>query len=250
MEKIVSPETIFEHIVAYTIWAGDVISEIFSDNLKDTSRYSLALIPYWPPFYTAILQSAGCLSVNKKAKTAIVVYHQSKEAESIMVSNHDIGPLLGKTMKFPKELSIIFTKFKFTKPLTTIDINIENQIYIIRTLTTSDNMLLVGIWSKVSESDVIKLTKFIRSKVKDHNMFLVSNLSYQKEFKSGRKQDEKLIMNIIKSKPTTKKDFSMPKLFSQISIDDKKVPEVVAYSNSWDFGWKRDKTNWYACIIA
>jgi len=63
-------------------------------NRHDASQYSMAMVPFGPPFYTAILQAAGVLAIKKDSKTAILVYQQNKEADTILLHNKDIGPIL------------------------------------------------------------------------------------------------------------------------------------------------------------
>jgi len=50
----------------------------------------MAMVPFGPPFYTAILQAAGVLAIKKDSKTAILVYQQYKKSDSILLHNHDI----------------------------------------------------------------------------------------------------------------------------------------------------------------
>ena len=60
----------------------------------NASKYTMAIVPYGPPFYTAILQAAGVLAIKKDSKTAIIVYQQDKKSDSILLHNQDLEPIL------------------------------------------------------------------------------------------------------------------------------------------------------------
>lgn len=45
----------------------------------------MSLVPYGPPFYTAILQAAGALSIDQKKETTVIVYQQNIYPENILL---------------------------------------------------------------------------------------------------------------------------------------------------------------------
>jgi len=56
----------------------------------NASKYTMAIVPYGPPFYTAILQAAGVLAINKESKNAIIVYQQETNPDSILLCNQEL----------------------------------------------------------------------------------------------------------------------------------------------------------------
>lgn len=245
--KVIAPETILDHVIAYTIGAGEVIQEALPSKLWIASTYDMALVPYGPPFYTAILQAAGALSVSKKIDTALIIYQQSHQPDYITMSQ-DIWPILGKTFLFPEKLKTL-TKNKIIKCEETIDENIENQMYFIRVLSDIQHVVTIGVGDDVKKKEIRNIVDFINKKMETISFF-VSNLSQEKEFTACRKNDEKLIANIIASKFQNTTKNKIPEIFSDISKKLKKIPQIVAYSNSGDLGGNKQKTNGYACMIA
>jgi hypothetical protein len=76
----------------------------------------------------------------------MIVYKQNKQPKSIQMCNENLGPILGKVLKFPTKLKTIFTsKYDFVKlnKNTRFTQDIENQIYFIRVLTQVDKLVLV-----------------------------------------------------------------------------------------------------------
>lgn len=253
MKWIVNPETILDHVIAYTIWAGEVIQESVH-TLKESSKYNITLVPFGPPFYTAILQAAGTLSINKNNKTAILFYQQEQESDAILVYNHSIWPILGKTFTFPSSLAKLpktisaYTQFTTSTHFTNI---LENQIHFIRILSIVEELVIVGIGKNVSNEKIDLFHTHLLKKLPKTTTFFVWNLSQKKEFASCRKEDEKTISKIIARTYNDKiSTNSIPQLFSETSKKLKKRPEIVAYTNSGDLWGNKEKTNGYSCLIA
>lgn len=92
----------------------------------------------------------------------------------------------------------------------------------------------------------------MRKALPDTITFFVHNFSQEKEFEVCRKEDDTMITNIIKHKVKSIKDHSyqIPKIFSDYSKKLKRIPAVVAYTNTGDLGGNKQKTSGYACLIA
>ncbi|PJA49132.1 MAG: hypothetical protein CO170_00440 [candidate division SR1 bacterium CG_4_9_14_3_um_filter_40_9] len=254
MKGIISPETILDHVVAYTIGAGEVMEESLKKK-HNASKYNMAMVPFGPPFYTAILQAAGVLAIKKDSKTAILVYQQYKKSDSILLHNHDIGPILGKTFIFPttlEKLSKAITQFTHFTQFTQFTDSIENQMYFIRVLSSIEELVIVGIGTEVEQKKVDAVLEYVRKALPDSTMFFVHNFSHEKEFSKCRKEDDVMITNIIKHKVKSIKDnsYQIPKIFSDYSKKLKRIPAVVAYTNTGDLGGNKQKTSGYACLIA
>lgn len=254
MKWIISPETILDHVVAYTIWAGEVMEEALHWE-HDASNYTMAMVPFGPPFYTAILQAIGVLAIKKDSQTAIIMYQQSQETESIFLHNKDIWPILGKTFAFPTILNKLpssLAKFtKFTQFAEFTD-GIENQIFFIRALSAIENLIIIGVGTAVEQKNIDSVLWHIRKHMPDTITFFIHNFSQEKEFSKCRKEDDTMISNIIAHKVKVVKDhnYQMPKIFSDYSKKLKRIPAVVAYTNTGDLGGNKEKTNGYACLIA
>lgn len=126
----------------------------------------------------------------------------------------------------------------------TIHENIENQIYFIRILCKTKNIILLGVGDKVQKEDNIKILEKI-SKTTETSIFFIANLSQEKTWKTGKEEDEKTITKIIARtyKPTKNDSGKISELFSDISRKNKRIPEIVAYSNTGDLGGDKKKTN-------
>lgn len=106
----------------------------------------MALVPFGPPFYTAILQAAGTLAIQKDTKTAMIIYRQEVDKEGIQICNEDIGPILGQTFLCPKRLKKahkVLSEFTHFMPFTRFTEDLENQIYFIRALSQVEELILV-----------------------------------------------------------------------------------------------------------
>lgn len=254
MKWIISPETILDHVVAYAIWAGEVMEESLKKK-HNASEYTMAIVPYWPPFYTAILQAAGVLAIKKDSKTAILVYQQNQESDYILLHNQDIGPILGETFTFPTALTKLpktISHFTHFTQFTQFTDSIENQMYFIRALSDIQELIIIGVGTDVEQKKIDTVLEHIRKKMPDSITFFVHNFSQEKEFETCRKEDDVMITNIITHKVKSIKDhkYQIPKIFSDYSKKLKRIPAVVAYTNTGDLGWDKQKTNGYACLIA
>jgi hypothetical protein len=203
----------------------------------NASQYTMAMVPFGPPFYTAILQAAGVLAIKKDSKTAILIYQQDKETDHILLHDHDLGPILGQTLCFPdvlKELPKAIVKFTHFTPFTQFTDSIENQIYFIRTLSDIEQLIIMGVGSEVEQKKIDTVLEYMRKHLPDAITFFVHNFSQEKEFSQCRKEDDKMISNIIDHKIKNSKDHSyqIPRIFSDYSKKLKRIPAVVAYTNT------------------
>jgi len=185
------------------------------------------------------LQAAGVLAIKKDSKTTIIIYQQNKEPESILIHNQDIGPILGQTFSFqevrkklPKQI-MSFTQFT---PLTDFTDSIENQIYFIKTLSSLEELVIIGIGEGIEQKKIDTLLGHIHKKSSDAITLFVNNFSHEKEFELCRKDDDAMITNIIshKVKSTNENRYQLPKIFSDYSKKLKRTPAIVAYTNTGD----------------
>gem|GEM_PF-4271170 len=148
----------------------------------------------------------------------------------------------------PKTISA-FTKFTQCTEFTD---SIENQIYFIRALSDIQDLIIIGVGIDVQQKKIDAVIEHIRKKMPDSITFFVHNFSQDMELGQCRKEDNKIISNIIRHKIPTVKDYKdqIPKIFSDYSKKLKRIPAVVAYTNTGDLGGNKQKTNGYACLIA
>jgi hypothetical protein len=113
-------------------------------------------------------------------------------------------------------------------------------------------LVIVGIGSYVDQKKIDTVLEHIYKKVSDAITFFVHNFSQEKEFDVCRDEDDIMIGNIIshKIKDIQNHTYQIPKIFADRSHKLKRIPVVVAYTNTGDLGGNKEKTNGYACLIA
>jgi hypothetical protein len=107
-------------------------------------------------------------------------------------------------------------------------------MYFIRALSAIEELVIVGIGTDVEQKKVDAVLEYMHKSLPDSTMFFVYNFSHEKEFSKCREEDDTMITNIIKHKVKSIKDnsYQIPKIFSDYSKKLKRIPAVVAYTNT------------------
>lgn len=86
------------------------------------------------------------------------------------------------------------------------------------------------------QKNITTALNFIEKNTKDPAIFFAANLSQDKEYAVCREIDEKWISDIIDGKVRKNKNNLISKLFAHYTKKQKKIPQILAYTNTGDLG--------------
>ncbi|MFA5747592.1 MAG: hypothetical protein WC872_00595 [Candidatus Absconditabacterales bacterium] len=242
------PEILLDQIIGYTIGAKEMINGLTS---KKDKKFNLAILPFGEGFYTGILQSAGYMLLKKSAKNLATIHIQNDNPKSININLNDILCSFGNSRKPQKNIQTLIKKYKFKSTHTTIANEIKTQTPFIDVLTETKEILDIGIGKEIQKETINNFLKFIKENKSDYNFVFLSNLNQKIDHKTGKKEDKQILLDLMNKKisDNVKNNFLLVYLFQESVKATKSQADIIAYSNSGDYGGNSKFTNGYGCVL-
>ncbi len=223
-----------QQIMSYIVHAWEILAK---DSRFPKKTYKYAYIPSGAELYTWALKSVWYLFLDKNIEHIVFFMKQNDHPNDIVSYKEDNDFLIWWGIIKNKNIFDIKTK----KPIPN---ELFEQLLYARLLTKIKSTTMIWIGENLNINEFIKHIP--------NNIWIVFlwTMSKEKTIEHSKKEDKKMIENILSQKIYRKDNKRLWNMYTKITKIHKRKSELIVYVHSSELWIKKQEPVWYSCIVS